>query len=85
MPPNYDEIDPPPSYATLFPGNKTYAPESSSTAPVTDQTARRSAEIVAQNPCTPQLPASLSVIVHTDGNALSTQSATALPSSSTQS
>lgn len=22
MPPNYDEIDPPPSYATLFPGNK---------------------------------------------------------------
>lgn len=31
MPPNYDEIDPPPSYATLFPGNKSTDTESSST------------------------------------------------------
>lgn len=30
-PPNYDEIDPPPSYATLFPGNKNTDTESSST------------------------------------------------------
>lgn len=85
LPPNYDEIDPPPSYATLFPGNKSYAPQTSSTAPVTDQTMRRSAEIVLPNACIPPLPASLSVIVHTDGTALSTQSAPALPSSSTQS
>lgn len=28
MPPNYDEIDPPPSYSTLFPG-KIVEPESS--------------------------------------------------------
>lgn len=33
LPPNYDEIDPPPSYATLFPGNKAFSDtESSSTS-----------------------------------------------------
>lgn len=31
MPPNYDEIDPPPSYSTLFPGNKTIEQIPSST------------------------------------------------------
>lgn len=32
MPPNYDEIDPPPSYATLFPGNKAFDTDTSSTS-----------------------------------------------------
>ncbi|XP_055320973.1 uncharacterized protein LOC129577614 isoform X2 [Sitodiplosis mosellana] len=32
LPPNYDEIDPPPSYATLFPGNKSVDAESTSSA-----------------------------------------------------
>ncbi|XP_031640928.1 uncharacterized protein LOC116352458 isoform X2 [Contarinia nasturtii] len=35
LPPNYDEIDPPPSYATLFPGNKNDDAESTSTGQTT--------------------------------------------------
>lgn len=38
LPPNYDEIDPPPSYATLFPGNKTNADSESTSSSTTTST-----------------------------------------------
>lgn len=38
MPPNYDDIDPPPSYATLFPGRKAYDFEPSSITANNDTT-----------------------------------------------
>lgn len=97
MPPNYDEIDPPPSYSTLFPGNKTYETESSSNANTSNdhhqhQHHSNDVNTINPNPCTlPLNNSGLTAIVHSDStiNVLHGQqqqpSAPALPSSSSQS
>lgn len=45
MPPNYDEIDPPPSYSTLFPGKSFESTASSATA--NESTAEAAAAVTA--------------------------------------
>lgn len=59
MPPNYDEIDPPPSYSTLFPGNKSFE---SPSAPAESSSIDRSVSLNISNENHPSTVAAASTI-----------------------